>query len=499
MSFFKPLGTATIFSALLSGTAIADVTTEQVWNDLQEFYKTSGYTLDVGNQTQDGDTLNIDDIVMTMQFEEDEKLVVSGLSFALTQLDNGTVSITVPEEFPIIAEVEDVKITLSMTTDGMEIIASGDDASASYDFKANSYGLSLDAIEDGDVTITPTAKALAAGITGAYAIKKGEIQTVSGQIDARTLDLDLDFQGQESEAEMLKAVVGLKDVSQKFSYSVPEGIDYQDLPAALAAGLQGEVTASHGGANYDVELVDESDGFTMTGSTATGSFHYGLSDESVGSRWGSKDTKIQIIPSAMPLPVSYSVAETAGEILFPVAKSDTPSDAQISFKISDLALDEMIWNMFDPQDALPHDPMTLIVDLTSKLNLDFNLFDIEGAEDLPEDSFPGELHEVNLEELKLSAVGAELTGEGAFTFNNDDLTTFPGMPAPAGKVSLKLVGGNTLLDKLVEMGFVPQDQALGARMMIGLFANAGAGEDELVSTIEVKEDGSILANDQRIK
>ena len=70
---------------------------------------------------------------------------------------------------------------------------------------------------------------------------------------------------------------------------------------------------------------------------------------------------------------------------------------------------------------------------------------------------------------------------------------------PAGTVNLKLVGGNTLLDTLVGMGLIPEDQAMGARMMTGMFARPGDGEDTLVSTIEMKEDGSILANGQRIK
>ena len=55
-----------------------------------------------------------------------------------------------------------------------------------------------------------------------------------------------------------------------------------------------------------------------------------------------------------------------------------------------------------------------------------------------------------------------------------------------------------LLEKK-KMGLVPEEQAMGARMMMGLFARPGDGEDTLVSTIEVQEDGSVLANGQRIR
>ena len=107
---------------------------------------------------------------------------------------------------------------------------------------------------------------------------------------------------------------------------------------------------------------------------------------------------------------------------------------------------------------------------------------------------PGTLEEVKVNALQLTLAGAELTGDGEFVFDNSI-----GIPMPSGIANFMLVGGNGLLDKLVGMGFVPDEQAMGARMMMGLFARPGDGPDTLVSTIEVNEDGSVLANGQRIK
>ena len=75
----------------------------------------------------------------------------------------------------------------------------------------------------------------------------------------------------------------------------------------------------------------------------------------------------------------------------------------------------------------------------------------------------------------------------------------PAAPALVGALDLSLVGGVALLDKLVAMGLVPQDQAMGARMMMGLFTVPGEGEDSLTSRIEFTEEGGILANGQQIK
>jgi hypothetical protein len=63
---------------------------------------------------------------------------------------------------------------------------------------------------------------------------------------------------------------------------------------------------------------------------------------------------------------------------------------------------------------------------------------------------------------------------------------------------MKLVGGNGLLDKLVAMGLIPKDQAMGARMMMGMFARPGDGVDTLTSTIEFKDKG-LFANGQRLQ
>jgi hypothetical protein len=73
------------------------------------------------------------------------------------------------------------------------------------------------------------------------------------------------------------------------------------------------------------------------------------------------------------------------------------------------------------------------------------------------------------------------------------------MPKPVGQINLALQGGGALIDKLVAMGLLPSEQAMGARMMMGLFAVPTGEPDSLTSQIEFTEDGQILANGQRIK
>ena len=126
--------------------------------------------------------------------------------------------------------------------------------------------------------------------------------------------------------------------------------------------------------------------------------------------------------------------------------------------------------------------------------------DLEGTtiltSDLTEgDDLPLAETEAQLNKLRLSAVGTELTGSGSIR----DTGSTPEQPKGEGQLNLMLVGGHTLLDTLVGMGLLPEDQAMGARMALGLFARPGDGADTLVSEIILNDDGTILANGQRIK
>ena len=59
---------------------------------------------------------------------------------------------------------------------------------------------------------------------------------------------------------------------------------------------------------------------------------------------------------------------------------------------------------------------TLRLDLSGKANFLFDLFDPESME-MVDDEMPAEIHELDVNELKLEVAGADLTGNGGFTFD----------------------------------------------------------------------------------
>jgi hypothetical protein len=172
----------------------------------------------------------------------------------------------------------------------------------------------------------------------------------------------------------------------------------------------------------------------------------------------------------------------------------------MDMRLEGLSIDDMIWMIFDGGEVLPRDPATLILELTGKGNWFVDITDPEAVAEFEENPrAPGDIQALSLNRLLLTVAGAELNGTGDFTFDSSDLATFDGMPRPEGSATFNLIGANGLLDKLVQMGILPEDQAMGARMMMGIFARPGNGEDTLTSTIEVNSEGAVLANGQRLR
>ena len=78
------------------------------------------------------------------------------------------------------------------------------------------------------------------------------------------------------------------------------------------------------------------------------------------------------------------------------------------------------------------------------------------------------------------------------------MTTFGGVPAPTGTLELALMGGNALLDKLVGMGILSEDDAMGARMGVAMLANSDPAADKLTTVLEFK-DKHFFANGQQLQ
>jgi hypothetical protein len=161
-------------------------------------------------------------------------------------------------------------------------------------------------------------------------------------------------------------------------------------------------------------------------------------------------------------------------------------------KLSQFSVSEEAWALFDPTGALKRDPADLAIDISGKTKLDvIAMAQADEAGTEPPVPAPESL---NINELMLKVAGAALTGTGAFTFDNS-----MGVPMPLGEANVTVTGANALIDGLIATGLLAEEDAMGARMMMGAFMSPGANPDELTSKIEAKAGGEIYVNGQRVQ
>jgi len=412
--------------------------------------------------------------------------------------DDGSVVITMAESYPLVMTGQEGEaITMTITQTGMQIVASGEPSNINYAVSADRYGVVVDDIEDPDGAPVGDIRFVMNNLTGNYSINTGDMRNIDYAIQAGSLDLLVDVTDPDSDGTFLMSGK-IGDLAANASAVLPLEFDTENPELMFQSGLMGEGTYTFGSANYIFDFKDGSDMAQGSMSSGSGYVKAGMNGENLAYDTQVTDLTVNVNVPDLPFPVNVSFAEYGIGLTMPLAKTEEPTDMGLRINLADLSVNDEIWMMGDPTGALPHDPITLALDVTGKAKLLFDLMDPEQAEAMAFAEAPAELHALTLNDLTLKAAGAEVTGTGDFTFDNSDLDTFDGMPRPIGEVTININGANKLIDSLVAMGLLPEEQATMGRMMMGMFART-VGDDQLSSTFEFNEEGHILANGQRIQ
>ncbi len=499
MTLTRSLMLSSAIAFVTAAPAFADLTAEQVIADQLSKMELHGLTAKVTDQSRSGDTITVEELWASGDIEGGSfRVTMGGASFR--EVGDGTVEVSYPDSIPITVSFtspdgETVELALSVSQTNSKMIASGIPEEMRYDFTSDSFTL-------GDIEITGPEEAIEeidfdmsfqlTGISGVMIwIGGGTVRDYTADFNVAGMSMTF-TDAAEGEGDFSLAMEAQNIVADYEGSAAP-----QELMASLAqvveAGNKTKGTASHGPLTYTVSGDGPDGSFEMAAAVASGEFEFDLGRNGLSYGAVSEDITLSVGGSMIPLPpLTFKMAESGTNFGMPIVPSEEPQGFALGMNFAGLEIDDMLWGMIDPTGQLPRDPATLVIDLGGEVTMKQDVFDPEVVENLTE--APGEINSVSINQILLTLAGAELTGDGAFTFNNSGP-----VPVPAGTVNMMLQGGNGLLDTLVGMGLVPEDQAMGARMMLGMFARPGTGPDTLVSTIEMKEDGSVLANGQRIR
>ncbi len=486
--------------------AFADLTANDVWADWQAYLNGMGYTV-TGDQSVSGDVTTITDMTMSMAIPDtDGEMNMVVPQMTLTENGDGTVQIGFPESFPITisgsGEGEGFSAELLYSTDALDMVVSGTPDDMTYEYSADSVGLALTSLDVEGEDIPQDAlevNLVVNDVVGNSRMQIGENRDIGQSFTAADLTYDLAFQDPES-GEDARISGKLDQLTFEGDTMVPTEIDLENIQSFYDTGFAASGTFTYASGSTEMAGVSEGQEFSMGSSSEGGRFVGSIDAERIVYDLTQNSTRLAVTTANLPFPIEIAMANAGFKFEVPVQASEEVQPFAFGLNLTDFTMSDVLWSMFDPASALPRDPATIALDATGTAKVLVDFMDPDVAETLETgDIVPGELHSLKINELLISLVGAKLTGDGDFTFDNSNAGEFGAMPTPAGEANLQLAGANALIDTLIEMGFVSENDALGARMMMGLMAVPGEEPDTLNSKIEFTEDGQILANGQRIK
>lgn len=499
MSYQGRLWTSVAVATLLAtGAARANLSAESVWQAWKDYATDSGQDFATVAETLDGDTLTVVGLVQTIEADE-IRATVTFDELVFAGQDDGTVLVTMSDPIPIVITDEDGEdeAVLMLRQPGLRLVASEVETGISYALQAPELALTLEEPSDA-MPGTPSFSMTALGMTGEYLVPSdlGGSYDSSFRIASANLLVKAEDDFSEVDIDYTATGIGLDVVGTGFA------APGDDIAAALRDGLSTDITLSADTLRYDIMSEEWGNRTEVQGASMNGEFRLVMNRDVFEISSGSRNAQITLAGSDMPVEsVTISFGQALFGVALPVMASPAAQDFSFLTRLVDVTMSDDVWSLFDPMGQLARSPVTAIIDLAGKVTLKGDLFDEDTAMGgmMVGPQEVADLEELSLNELLVRFAGAELTGDAGFTFDNTDLDSFDGLPRPTGRLDLALRGGNALLDTLVSMGMVPEDQAMGARMMLALFTRPGDGPDEVLTTLEVREDGAILANGQRIQ
>lgn len=491
---------AVCLAALIAGTsAQADVTAAQVWEDWKGQLALYGEdSITIGAEEISGGTVTIRDL--GLNFSDDQITVQAPMgNLVFEEQSDGTVRVTMNPSYPVAIIGEDgVIINLVVSHENMEVIVSGDPETLNYAITADSYAIILQDIVDADVTVTADARIVANDMAIDMQSTVGDLRNITYDASVASMDILADFQIPGGNGDYVIASGKIDNMQMQAEMAIPVDMDVENPDSLFVDGFAIQGGYSLDSSNYIFDINAEGDQGAGSVSTGNVSLTGQINSETLAYTSLTRDVALSLQSSDLPFPVEMSMAQYGASFEMPVGQSEEPSDFGIGFDLVDLTLSDLIWDLFDAGNVLPRDPVTVQIALSGQARSLYDVFDPAQQDALNNAEMPYELSSLTLDTLNIKAAGAAVTGSGAFTFDNTDTQTFAPLPRPEGQATVAISGLNKLLDSLVAMGLVPEEDIMGPRMMMGMFARS-TGDDQMETSVEVKADGQVLVNGNRVR
>lgn len=495
MKFSKHGLTALAFgSSFLATTAMADVSAQDVWARFEKSAQQQGYSFSKKPDVIGSDVL-FDDVVLNFSDSTGTRVEIRLDSLEFLEKLDGSVAIEMPDQIPFDVTIVDADggqnvLSGAQTSKGFTMVARGDANDMTIDYSGAEVNVTLvDTLKSNAPSIEMRIDI--ADVTGRVEMRGETAQTAQGTLGS--LAYVMDIADPDGEGGNMKGTFSDIVFASTGSFANWTG---ENARQALEAGDGMSAVYSIGKSETNFDFADGSERFLLYSSARNSEVRVSINQNGVIFDTQSNDVSLNANMSGMPFPVSLSLAKIGFGAELPLLPKNEKQRYGMNVALVDLELDERIWQMFDPTNALPHDPLGFKLDLSGDGVLAFDLMDPKADE--IESADMGQVESVTINALELGVLGVKLFGEGGFTFDNSDMDTFDGFPRPEGRANLKLTGMNAALEGLMSAGLLQPDQAMMPRMMLGMFARP-VGDDAFETDVKIDRRGEVRVNGQRMR
>lgn len=484
----KVLMTAPVMAFLMSGTAHAALTVDQVWADLQAAAVAGGMTITAATEVPGDGELTLNGVSIA---PAGEAAIATISDVSIVEQDDGSVAF-----FPGEIKVQNSGPgTVVITHEALSISAFEDAGGLGYGIDADSLKAVVNVVE-GDSSFDGTFDMVA--LAGRYT-RGLEALGVEMSVDRllyaiNQKDPALGIDGaQTSDTE---------DLALSGEITLPEGLDLMSLQdsagfiAAVRGGLGLDFEATQGVSKGDIADSNPMMPMSLAFSSEPGTTTVVANKDVFDVATSVEGMALTLRPPMTPAPVNATTDAFVFGFGMPLVTGETAGDYGFELKLENLVFDEAAWGMIDPDAVLERGPLDVALDLGGTAKIDV-LDLMASAETGTAPTTTPEVQSLDIRTLAIKALGATATGSGAFTFDNS-MVAMGGPPLPVGTADVRLEGGNKVIDALIKLGVMTEEDAMGARMMMAMFGQS-AGDDVLTSKIEAREGGSIFVNGQQIQ
>ncbi|WP_428512396.1 DUF2125 domain-containing protein [Roseovarius sp.] len=227
---------------------------------------------------------------------------------------------------------------------------------------------------------------------------------------------------------------------------------------------------------------------------------FALDQEGLRIVSGAQQTAMQLTDETLGVNFDIEASRVLLDLVLPVLRDVAPQDFALRFELDGLAMSEESWAQFFMAEDFPRQAADVAVDLGGEVILVETLFDLDAMSAAFGGALPFFVETLDLRALGLRLPEAEVTGSGVFRFDHMDYETLDGFPATEGRAVFDVTGAQALLDRLVSAKVLTTEDAMSARMMLGMFTRPVEGQDETArSEVEITADGQVLVNGQRMR